>query len=103
MTVRPVMTVRPLLPTGKPMRALTALRRSTPENPLTEYDIYRACQSDAGRAVPDWIPESFHGPLRTLVKRGFAEQCPRAHSRAQWYITPVGLVALGLAEGDDVR
>lgn len=67
------------------MRALRALAGSSPENPLTEYDVYRANQT-----LGQWKQEAYHGALRTLVTRGLAVRCPSAHGRTQWYITDAG-------------
>lgn len=69
---------------GKPMRALRALERSTPANPLTEYDVFRACQVLGG-----WTPLAWHGALATLVKRSLAERCG-VRGGYQWFITDAG-------------
>lgn len=73
---------------GKPMRALRSLRDSTPESPMTEWDVYRAHQ------VPgSWLQQAWHDALATLVKRGLAERCGGARP-AQWFITDAGREAL---------
>lgn len=93
MSTEPRTREKPLKPSGKPMSALKALAAATAAEPMTEFDVYRACQAAAGRTSSQWAQASYHDALRTLVGRGLAAKCG-SRGLGQWHITDKGREAL---------
>lgn len=79
--------LRQLTPNGKPMRALRALAKTNPGEPLTEYGVWLVAHRDE-RDTAAW-----HSALRVLVARGLAARCGRPGGY-EWYITDKGREAL---------
>jgi hypothetical protein len=70
------------------LRALKALRDSTPDAPMDAQAV----------RVADGSPIDWHGPLTALVLRGLADLNVSRRSRRRWHITPAGIEALAEAE-----
>lgn len=77
-----------LTPTGKPRRALEALRDTTPDTAMSEYEVWRQ--------LPYSPP--VYGALRYLVEEGLAIRLDHSDC-SRWYITDAGTALLAEQEG----
>lgn len=79
--------MRPLTATGKPMRALRALKDTTPAQPLTEKGVWLVNRHGSAEGT------MWHGPLAQLVERGLATRSGR-RGGYEWWITDAGRAVL---------
>jgi hypothetical protein len=79
---------RPLMSSGKPLRALRALADTNPAEPLTEYGVWSATGRNGG---------AWWSALATLVARGLAERTGRTGGY-EWFITDAGRALLAEQE-----
>ncbi len=77
-----------LSPTGKPLRALQALRDTTPDTAMTEYAVWKS--------MPSTTPA--YSALYTIVKEGLAIRLDHP-GPARWYIAEAGARVLAEQEG----
>ena len=77
-----------LTPTGKPRRALQALKDTTPDTAMTEQQVWSAADQKG----------DYYAALATLVKDGLAAEVKHP-GPARWYITDAGTALLAEQEG----